>query len=200
MKVELKRLGKKPFFTVTDGDGERLGLVDFEGREKIFPSDGSEPDGETVRETVAESEKRIARSHSYYLLSRRDYSSLALKKKLTELPLGEEAADLAVSRLRDMGYVRDDDYAERIASQYAARGYGPIRIGVELKLREFDAETSKAALAAVSEEFDFAESARDAAEKKYGDLSALTREEREKTSAFLARRGFTYGQIATALE
>ena len=199
MKVELKRLGKKPFFSVTDEDGEMLWLVDFEGRGKLR-SEGGEADGTTVRATVAESEMRIARSHAYYLLSRRDHSTGELIKKLTELPVSRDAAEAAVSALCEMGYVRDGDYSERIALHYARSGYGPMKVSAELRRRGFDGATVDAALAFLEEEFDYVESARETAERKFGVLGELTYEEKGKITAYLARRGFTYGQAASALE
>ncbi len=199
MRVSLKRLGKKPFFAVLTEEGEPLGLVDFEGKGRLRLSDGCEADGAELEAEIAESEKRIARSHAYFLLSRRDYSTGELIKKLTELPVSEEAAEHAAAHLTELGYVRDGEYAARIAAHYAAAGNGPLKVSAELRRRGFDSATAEEALAALEESFDYPESARAEAEKKFGPLGELSWEQKGKITAFLARRGFTYDQISRAL-
>lgn len=200
MTVTLKRLGKKPFFAVLDEDGEPIGLMDFDSKSKLSLRDGGEIERETLLSEIEESERRIARSHSMFLLSRRDYSSGELVTKLTELPVSREAAEDAVERLRELGYINDADFARRVASHYFKSGYGPMKLKSELYRRGFDGETSQETLCGAQEENDFVASARELAEKKYGDLSELTYEQKAKVSAFLARRGFTYEQIRGALE
>ena len=199
MTVGLKRLGKKPFFAVLDGEGEPLGLVDFEGKAKLRLADGCEADAAELEAEIAESEKRIARSHAFFLLSRRDYSTGELVKKLCELPVSAEAAQDAAARLTELGYLRDGDYAARVASHYAASGNGPLKVSAELRRRGFDSATAEEAMALLEESFDFPESARAEAEKKFGSLEDLSWEQKGKITAFLARRGFTYDQISRAL-
>lgn len=199
MKVGLKRLGKKPFFEVFTEEGERLGLVDFEGKAKLRLSQECEADEAELIAEIAESEKRIARSHAYFLLSRRDYSTGELVKKLRELPVGEEAARAAADRLTELGYIRDGEYASRVAAHYASAGCGPLKVSAELRRRGFDSATADEALALLEESFDFPEAARAEAEKKFGALGDLTYEQKGKITAFLARRGYTYDQIGRAL-
>ena len=199
MTIGLKRLGKKPFFAVTGGDGEPLGLVDFEGKGKLRLSDGCEADEAELTAEIAESEKRIARSHAFFLLSRRDYATGELVKKLRELPVSEEAALSAAERLTELGYLRDGEYAARVAAHYASGGYGPLKVSAELRRRGFDSATAEEATALLEESFDFPEAARAEAEKKFGSLNGLNYEQKGKITAFLARRGYTYDQIGRAL-
>lgn len=199
MTVTLKRMGKKPFFCVVDEEGEPLGLIDFDAKSKLSLFDGCCADREELLSEIAESEKRIARSHSMFLLSRRDYSSGELVTKLTELPVSEEAARSAVERLCELGYINDSSFAGRVASHYVKGGYGPMKLRAELRRKGFDSETAEQALCETQEANDFIASARAVAEKKYGDLTSLTYEEKGKISAYLARRGFTYEQINRAL-
>ena len=199
MTIGLKRLGKKPFFAVTGGEGEPLGLVDFESKAKLRLSDGCETDEAELTAEIAESEKRIARSHAFFLLSRRDYATGELVKKLRELPVSEQAARDAAARLTELGYLRDGDYAARVAAHYASAGNGPLKVSAELRRRGFDSATADQALAALEETFDFPEAARAEAEKKFGSLEDLSWEQKGKITAFLARRGYTYDQIGRAL-
>ncbi len=199
MTVTFKRLGKKPFFVVSDEEGEHIGLIDFEGKAKLSLHDGCEANADELCAEIEESEKRIARSHSLFLLSRRDYSSAELFEKLRELPVNATAAQFAVEWLCELGYINDCDFARRVASHYAKGGYGPMRLKNELRRRGFGDEATDAAMFAAEETSDFVTSARALAEKKYGILEDLTYEEKAKVSAFLARRGFTYEQIRSAL-
>ena len=199
MIIGLKRLGKKPFFTVTDEEGEPLGLVDFESKSKLRLSDGCEADEAGLTAEIAESEKRIARSYAFFLLSRRDYSTGELVKKLRELPVSEEAAQNAAERLTELGYLRDGEYAARVAAHYAAGGYGPLKVSAELRRRGFDPATADEVSALLEESFDFPEAAREEAVKKFGSVDDLSWEQKGKITAFLARRGYTYDQISRAL-
>lgn len=199
MTVTLKRMGKKPFFRVLDEEGEQLGLIDFDSKSKLSLFDGCEADREELLSEIAESERRIARSHSMLLLSRRDYSSGLLMAKLTELPVGEAAARAAVEWLCELGYIDDVSFAGRVASHYAKGGYGPMKLRAELRRKGFDTETADGTLCEAQEAVDFVASARAVAEKKYGDLTSLSYEEKGRISAYLARRGFTYEQINSAL-
>ena len=176
-----------------------MGLVDFEGKGRLRLSDGCEADEAELTAEIAESEKRIARSHAYFLLSRRDYSTGELIKKLTELPVGVEAAEHAAAHLTELGYIRDGEYAARVAAHYAAVGNGPLKVSAELRRRGFDSATAEEAMAALEDSFDYPESARAEAEKRFGSLDELSWEQKGKITAFLARRGFTYDQISRAL-
>ena len=199
MTVTLKRIGKKPFFAVTDEDGEAVGLIDFDAKARLSLRDGCEVDREELCAEVEESEKRIARSHSLFLLSRRDYSGAELFGKLRELPVSAPAAQHAVEWLCELGYINDCDFAKRVASYYAKGGYGPMRLKNELRRRGFGDEAADMAMLTAEETSDFVASARALAEKKYGTLEGLSYEDKAKISAFLARRGFTYEQIRSAL-
>lgn len=199
MTIGLKRLGKKPFFAVLTDEGEPLGLVDFEGKGRLRLADGGEADEAELTAEIAESEKRIARSHAFFLLSRRDYATGELVKKLRELPVSAEAANDAAERLTELGYLRDGEYAARVAAHYASGGNGPLKVSAELRRRGFDSATAEEALALLEENFDFPEAARAEAEKKFGTLEDLSWEQKGKITAFLARRGYTYDQISRAL-
>lgn len=196
MTVSLERIGKKPFFEVYDEDGEKLGIADYDTLSKLKLKDGTDVDPDILTEELEESEKRVARSHSYYLLAKRDRSSGEMKTKLTELGLSRGAVSFAVAEMIERGYVNDAEYAHRVALYYANAGYGPYRISTELKKKEFPQETVESETDAVSREFDFAASVLEVCERKYGDVSDADYAQKAKISAFLSRRGFSFEQIS----
>ena len=76
-----------------------------------------------------------AKSLALQHLSRRSMSAKQLKDKLKER-VGEEAADMAVERMAELGYLDDADYAGRLARDLTnLRKLGPDRIRRELQAK-----------------------------------------------------------------
>lgn len=196
MIISLKRIGKKPFFEVYDEDGELMGIADYDSVGKLKLKDGIDTDADILAEEIAESECRVAKSHSYYLLAKKDRSSGELAKKLSELGLGKKAVSYAVDEMISRGYVNNAEYAHRVALYYASSGYGPYRISLELKKKEFPQDIIDSEMDCITDEYDFAASLSDVCERKFGDVADVDYEQRAKISAFLARRGFSFEQIS----
>lgn len=150
-----------------------------------------------VDELSLESQKLRAKSKALWLLSRRDYSSGELQKKLKEKFTGE-ASDHAVYRMVELGLVNDQAYAKRLAEMLInVKGVAPRQApylmaqkGVELSL----------AKEVVSErEDDPRETIRRLIETKYARKLKEPRGT-EKVFAALQRKGFGFADIRAVLE
>ena len=81
-----------------------------------------------------------AKSLALQHLSRRSMSAKQLRDKLRER-VGEDAAEMAVQRMAELGYLDDADYAGRLARDMTRlRSYGPDRVRRELQARGIDKE------------------------------------------------------------
>lgn len=107
-----------------------------------------------------------------------------------------EQAESVADRLAGLGLLNDGEYARAVVRHYAGKGYGPRKIRDELYRRGVPRE--------------FWEDALEEREPDGGQIDMLvrqklrgaepTRENLKKVSDYLARRGFGWEEISSALE
>ena len=194
------------------GEGEVVSLGLYTGKEL------SEEEGEAL---AAAARQGRMDQRAVELLSRRPMSRKELVDKLSaparrgkkpgaggeELPPDpeqlererEELARLAAraaDRMERLGLLSDEQYAAAVVRHYAAKGYGPRKLRDELYRRGVPRQ--------------FWEEALEQCPAQTGQLAQLvarrmkglepSRENLKKTSDYLARRGFSWEEIAGALE
>ena len=152
---------------------------------------------EEIDELYLESEKRRAKSKALWLLSRRDYPSGLLQKKLKET-FAESAADYAVCRMVELGLVNDLAYAKALAeSLIKYKGIAPRQAPYVMAEKGVDLGLAKEVLA--ERDDDPKESIKHLVETKY--LRKLSEPKgNEKVFAALVRKGFGYSDIRSVLE
>lgn len=128
------------------------------------------------------------------LLSRRAMSAGELRRKLEEKGADPAHAELAVSRLVELGAIDEAAYAAMAARHYAAKGYGPRRIEQELRRRDIPREYWAAALEALPEP----DGALDELVRKKL-RTGMGREDLRKLAASLVRRGYGWEEVRAAL-
>lgn len=134
------------------------------------------------------------------MLDQAAQSSKALQAKLMRKGFVEAAACAAVERLVSNKLIDDQRYAERIAQAHLNKPVGAYALRRKLLAKHLDEEAVEAAM----EGFDEAQQAhacKQAAEKLWRKYSALPpREGRTKLSQALARRGFSWEAVRSAVE
>lgn len=158
---------------------------------------GEEIAEEQLEALLRKSQYNRARERALYLLGLRDYACGELEKKLyTEA--SPEIAAAVIARLQEVGLLDDAAYARRLARHLMEyKQYPRRRIEQELRHRGIDALTVADALAEL--DGDDLQQALALLEKKYYN-KLKTPEDRRRTVAALARRGFSYGAIRGAME
>ena len=136
-----------------------------------------------------------AKEHALALLNRRDYSREELLKKLLEKGEEPEAAEAAVERLTELGFVDDARYARLIVRHYAAKGYGPRCVKQELHHRGIPAELFDEAMEQMPEQDETV----DRLLRSRLKSEAPDRGELKKASDFLLRKGYSWDEINAAL-
>lgn len=193
------------------GEGDVVSLGLYSGKEL------TEAEGEAL--AAAQAQGRL-QERAVALISARPMSRRELVDKLStparrgrKPPTGEQpdpdpeqlerereglrqAAEGTADWLERLGLLNDGEYAKAVARHYAAKGYGPRKIRDELYRRGVPREFWADALAQ--------------SESQAGQLDELvskrmrgeepTRENLKRTSDYLARRGFSWEEIAAALE
>lgn len=142
-------------------------------------------------------EYRRARKRAMYLLGSRPYSTAALREKLLN-SYTEETAERVIEDMTRYGFLDDEDYARRLASSIIkGKKYGLHRAKAEMRRKGVPDELIEQALSEYSRE-DMAESLTELVRKKYADR-IIERDERQKVIAALARRGYGFGEIKSAI-
>lgn len=125
------------------------------------------------------------------------HSEKELREKLARKGAAPEDIETVVALCVDYGFVNDEEYAGMIVRHYAASGYGPGRIRMELKRRGVPPELWEEAM----EEFPQGTETIDrllAARLRGKDLS--DRKERDKAANALFRKGYSWEDIRAAME
>lgn len=178
-------------------DGEYLLTVDPDTWYSLDYTDGSEIDDDELTEFKFIVSARKAYAQALRYLTLRSHSEKELYKKLLNKQYTPEAAEFALQKCRELGFLDDEDFAERYAAELARnKHYGIARIKNELRLKGIDGEIIEKTLRKL--DFDPVSSIIEVIEKKYS--SCLDDEKgRKKIISALMRLGYSYGDIKKAL-
>jgi regulatory protein len=127
------------------------------------------------------------------LLARREHGRDELKQKLLHKGFAAREVEEALDILKQDNWQSDLRFAEMYVRSRAARGYGPIRIKMELRERGV-------ADVVISECIDekskvWLDLAKKVCFKKFGTAHSIDTKNRAKQQHFLQYRGFNYEQI-----
>ncbi|QEI12664.1 regulatory protein RecX [Cellvibrio japonicus] len=134
------------------------------------------------------------------LLAMREHSQQELLDKLRRKYPGEAASEYAyqeVQRLVEEGLQSDSRFAEAFAVMRYRQGKGPLLIAQELKARGITSDVIADTLSGHT--FNWADSACQQRQKRFGAAFPSEAKERARQQRFLAMRGFGNVHIRTAL-
>lgn len=160
-------------------------------------------DGEAVTEDqietiLSEIVLKRAKRKAMSLLQSMDRTESELRDRLLRQDFPEETVDQAVRYVKSFGYVDDRRYAESFILSRKGRK-SRREIYAELSGKKIDGEIVDEMMERCYEESDSGEALRHLLRKKHYDPSHASVEEKQKLYAYLARKGFSYGEIKKAL-
>ena len=132
------------------------------------------------------------------LLARREHSQLELLRKLEQRGYGGDEVRPVLDALVAQRLQSDQRYAESYAGQRQQRGYGPLRIRMELRERGVDDGLIQAALSGL--EVDWFEQACAVRRKRFGGAPPEDFKDKARQLRYLQTRGFDAEQSRFALE
>ena len=137
-----------------------------------------------------------AKNRALDLLSMRAHSAKELKTKLMR-KVDKENAEIAVEKMRELGYIDDEGFATTYANELWTRKYfSRSRIKHELLLKGVDSEIAEIAISELSGEE--RERIRTLIEKKY--LSRMATEMgRGSLFSLLVRLGYSYSDVRSVM-
>jgi regulatory protein len=148
---------------------------------------GEGPDGE-----VDEIRKR-----ALSLLVRREHSRFELLGKLTRRGFEAVLCEGVLDALIAENSLSDERFAEVYVNYRRERGFGPLRIGEELRKRGISDALREEYCASTS--VDWSARARALRSRRFGEEVPTEYRERARQARFLTQRGFTTAQVSGAL-
>ena len=134
-----------------------------------------------------------ARDSALRLLARREHSQYELRRKLKARGYGDRLVDELLAELITERLLSDTRYAEAMVTNRASRGYGPLRICMELRDRGVAEPIVDKALQEA--EVDWDERLRDTYDRKYGGIAVESFKTWASRAQFLKNRGFSVDAI-----
>lgn len=130
------------------------------------------------------------------MLDRRALSEKELRDKLAAKDCADGDIDHVVALCLDYGFVNDGQYACMLARYYAAKGYGPGRLRMELRRRGVSEEHWPSAV----EQLGSCDETLDRLlESRLRGRDISDRREIEKAGAALFRKGYSWDDIRAAV-
>ena len=157
---------------------------------------GFELDDKTLREIIEASHCSRAKSRALWYLERSDCSKKQLIEKLHR-NFPESAAVYAADKMEELGFINDRRYAERLATSYITeKRIAPKKAAFLMSSKGIDRDLAKEMANDV--ETDSVEVIKELINKKYKN-SLDDEKSLNRTVAALARRGFSFSDIRTAV-
>lgn len=160
----------------------------------------SKPEREKKPPTPERLEQR-ARNVLLHQLARSAKSTHQLRKILENREIPTEIAERVLERFTEVGLIDDQAYAETIVnSRRNSKGLSKSAIKRELNEKGVPAALIETAIESISAEDDF-EAAKELAARRIRQMSALTREVRERRLAgYLGRKGYPSSVVFAAIK
>lgn len=193
--TELKQSDRKKGRFLVKLEGGDLLRVTEEELLKFRLREGMDLDGETLEELRSSARTSGAKAQAASIIGGRALSKRELTDRLVKKGSDRSDAQAAADWLEDIGAVDDAAYAAALVRHYGGRGYGPARVREELRRRGVDRALWEDAM---EEMPDAAETLDKLIQRRCrGDLSDP--KERRRTSDALLRRGFSWGDVRSAM-
>ena len=179
-------------------DGERKYYVNGSVVSEFGLEKGQNISGAELGEIKSADTLRKAKKRALYLLGERQMCRGELLRKLTKT-YGEQVAEEATEYVCELGYVNDEEYAPKLAEYLIKRKHwGARRARYEMLHRGLDRELVENTLADIPED-EIDEELTALIEKKYA-RRVRDYDDRRRTIAALARRGYDFGAIKRCID
>jgi regulatory protein len=182
----IERRGKARVFV----DGGFWAELDFGVVSERGLYEGAALSDEELAEARVAGEKPLAMSRALHSLGYRARSAHELRERLLRAGYAGETVGEVIARLKDLGYLDDEEFARSAARNKARKRYGPRRIYVDLRRVGVDEEVAQEA---VEEEFagrSELEEALAAVQRRYNTGERSDAQAR-RVHGFLTRRGYS---------
>ena len=196
MKICEIKPAKLHFNEVYLSNGEKVLLDKDVCAEKSLMSD-MEIDSDFLEELKLQSDYVRAKSRALWYLDRMDYSEKALYEKLVQKGFDKKASSAVVAKLVELGLLNDRRYAENLAVKLTDQGNSKRAALQKMLSKGVAYDLAKEVLSET--ETDEVSRILTLIGKKYS-AKLQDPDNFQKVYAALVRRGFSYGDVKTALK
>lgn len=179
-----KRRGRAKVFV----EGELWAEIDAGVAAERGLYEGATLSDEELEEARVAGERALAMGRALNLLGYRARSEAEIRDRLRRREFGIETIEAVVERLRELGYVDDEEFARNAARQRARR-YGPRRVTADLRKSGVDSDTAQRAVEEEFAERSELDDALSAAARRYN--AGGSDAEARRVYGFLTRRGYS---------
>lgn len=151
-----------------------------------------------ISEQAGADDPAAVRAKALELLARREHSRLELCQKLIQRGFSADRIESALDQLAEEGLLDEARFAELYACGRADKGYGPLRIGRELRERGVSQDLVDTVLTGL--ENDWLPKLRELHRKRFKSLVPTDMAERMRQTRVLRQHGFTLEQIKHFLQ
>lgn len=140
---------------------------------------------------------RNCRATALGLLSRREHTRIELHRKLVSKGFNKTEIEPLLDKLEAEQLLNEERFVESYIHSRKQRGFGPLRVKLELRERGV---ANEIVIKWLDEEAtEWLAVAREQHQKKFGDQPARDAKARAQQVRFLMNRGFSHGMIAKIL-
>ncbi len=138
-------------------------------------------------------QKQSAKSTAVRLLSRREHSAFEIRNKLAKREFDNSEIEQAIVELIQGDWLSDERFAEAYIRMRQLKGFGPVRISIELNERGVKESIVETYLYAG--EISWSRTLVEQYRKKYKDKTIEDYNDKAKRIRFLQYRGFSLDSI-----
>lgn len=139
-----------------------------------------------------------AKSVAVRLLSRREHSAFEIRDKLSQREFEGSEIEQAINELQQGGWLSDERYAEAYIRMRQQKGFGPVRIAMELSERGVNDSIIDTYLNAQGNSWQ--QTLQQQYRKKYKNKAIQDYNDKAKRIRFLQYRGFTLDAICRVVK
>ncbi len=138
-------------------------------------------------------QKQSAKSTAVRLLSRREHSAFEIRNKLAKREFDNSEIEQAIVELIQGDWLSDERFAEAYIRMRQIKGFGPVRISIELNERGVKESIVETYL--YVGEISWSQTLVEQYKKKYKDKAIEDYNDKAKRIRFLQYRGFSLDSI-----
>lgn len=161
--------------------------------------DGDEVTEEKIEQILSEIILKRAKQKAMTLLQNMDRTESELRSRLLMQEFPENIVDQALRYVKSYGYVDDRRYVENFIFSRKSRK-SKKEIYAELGRKKVDGAIIEEMMELCYEKTDSGEAIRHLLRKKHYDPESADDSTKQKIFSYLARKGFSYGEIKKAME
>ena len=147
-----------------------------------------------------EDELKKAKNIAFRLLKYRDRSEKEIVNRLKKKKVSREVIEKVIAELKSLSLLDDRKFAKSWIQERIRKGYGLLKIKVELKEKGIDQDLLKDLLQDINKDAWVLPQIRELVQKRIKKYNKIDLNVKRKILSYLVRRGFPYEKVIRVLK